>query len=130
MGDRMREGAMLAFRLALVVGIVLIGSDIAAAQEVVSPNLVPPRVVKVVKAPYTQAGRAAGIEGRVIVEVVVSPEGKPTRASIVESLDAKHGLDDSAVSASLQWRFRPATRDGKPVEQAIRVEHLFKLEPQ
>ena len=36
-------------------------------------------------------------------------------AKVIQSLDAKFGLDDEAVKASKQWLFKPATKDGKPV---------------
>jgi hypothetical protein len=37
------------------------------------------------------------------------------------------GLDDEAVKALRQWRFRPATKDGEPVEKTIFVEIDFRL---
>jgi len=36
------------------------------------------------------------------------------------------GLDENAIDAVAQWRFRPGTKDGKPVAVAIDVEVMFQ----
>jgi TonB family protein len=50
-------------------------------------------------------------------------------ARVIQSLDAKFGLDDEAVKASKQWKFKPASRDGKPVDAHLVIEHTFTLRP-
>jgi protein TonB len=47
--------------------------------------------------------------------------------TVTESLDPVYGLDDAAVTAAKQWRFEPATKDGKPVTVAVDVEMTFTL---
>jgi len=42
---------------------------------------------------------------------------------VVKGLDAR--LDTSAVAALTQWRFEPATRDGRPVELEVLVQIPF-----
>src|SRR6476620_312472 len=100
---------------------------IPGGQELPASGIVPPRVVKAVKADYTKEARDAHIEGTVVVEVLVSTDGMPTNVRVVESLDSKYGLDLEAIRVSRLWRFAPATRRGQPIEQAIRLEHAFRL---
>ena len=37
------------------------------------------------------------------------------------------GLEEKAIAAVLQWRFRPARRNGKPVPVALNIEVNFNL---
>jgi protein TonB len=62
---------------------------------------------------YSDDARAAGIEGRVRVEITVNADGDVIAARVVEGLG--HGLDESALVALKRTKFRPITRCGKPV---------------
>ncbi|HEY3593001.1 MAG TPA: energy transducer TonB [Polyangiaceae bacterium] len=62
---------------------------------------------------YTDDARAAGVEGRVRVEVTLNTDGDVVAARVVEGLG--HGLDESATVALKRAKFRPITRCGKPV---------------
>lgn len=71
---------------------------------------------------YTEAARAAGIEGTVAVRCVVLEDGSVANCRVVRSLG--HGLDESVVlTIQNEWKFRPATRDGSPVA----VEASFEV---
>src|SRR4029450_8591170 len=59
---------------------------------------------------YTTAAMQARVQGAVVVECVVSRGGVCTDAHVVRSLDSTYGLDQEAVTAAGQWRFRPGTR--------------------
>lgn len=85
---------------------------------------------------YTQAARYAGLQGTTILLAVITSEGVPTAISIQRSLGAGlsdkvrplgHQLDQRAVEAVSQWKFDPATFQGKPVPVVINVEVNFKL---
>lgn len=86
-----------------------------------------PVVVHEVRPHYTADALQARIEGKVVLECVVGTEGKPGRIRVVESLDAQYGLDDAAVAALEQWRFRPGTKDGRAVAVQIHVQMAFTL---
>src|SRR4030095_5330284 len=102
----------------------------AAGQEVSPKSVEPPRVVKSVKAVYTPEAKAAKIEGTVFVDVIVQTDGTVgDDVKVVQSLDTAFGLDDEAVKASRQWKFRPAKKAGTPVAMRITLEHFFKLDP-
>jgi protein TonB len=76
---------------------------------------------------YTKEAMAAGIEGSVMMTLVVGKEGTVGRVEVIRSLDTKYGLDASAVSAARQWRFEPGRKDGKPVAVEIVLEMTFSL---
>jgi TonB family protein len=63
-------------------------------------------------------------QGVVLVDALITPDGRATEIHVVKSLGL--GLDENAVAAVKTWRFRPAMGpDGKPaaVEQTIEVEY-------
>jgi protein TonB len=62
---------------------------------------------------YTQAARAAGVEGRLVLKLTVAADGTVAKADVVSSVDP--GLDASALATVQTWRFKPATRCGKPM---------------
>jgi TonB family protein len=115
----------------LATVVVLLAALVADAQEIPRPGTtLPPQIVRTVKAVYTSEAKAAGIEGIVRVEVLVLTDGTVGEAAtVVQSLDAKFGLDDEAVKASKQWKFKPATRDGNPVAAHVVIEHTFTFPP-
>ena len=115
----------------LATAVVLLSALDAKAQEIPRPGTtLPPQMVRAVQAAYTSEAKAAGIEGVVRVEVLVLTDGTVGEtAKVIQSLDAKFGLDDEAVKASKQWLFKPATRDGKPVAAHVVIEQTFTLRP-
>ena len=84
-----------------------------------------PRLLHEVKADYTDEARRRGIQGEVVMEIVVRRDGTVSDARILQRLGA--GLDERAVQAVGQWRFAPATRKGSPVDVLVEVAVEFKL---
>ena len=76
-------------------------------------------------ATHTEKARHQGIEGTVVLTIVVDATGNVTDVKVVQALDP--GLDDSAARTVRTWKFQPATRGGKPVAVGIRVEVSFGL---
>ena len=74
---------------------------------------------------YTPRARAAQIEGTVLLEVVILPDGTPDNMKILHSVDPD--LDAKAIECTRSWRFRPALKDGKPVPVRIMIEVNFHL---
>ena len=58
---------------------------------------------------------------------VVQPTGQCTDVQVVHSLDPTFGLDQEAVKAAKQWRFKPGTRLGQPVPVLVTIELSFAL---
>ena len=69
----------------------------------------------------------AKIQGTVVLEVVVLPDGTIGDVTVTKSLDPVFGLDAQAIAAARQWRFTPGTRFGEPVAVALAIELLFNL---
>jgi len=86
-----------------------------------------PIVTKEVRPEYTPEAKKAGIRGTVLLEVTVTVEGTVDDIQVVRSLDTEYGLDDEAVKAARQWRFKPGTKDGKAVAVRVSLEMTFTL---
>jgi TonB family protein len=65
-----------------------------------------PRVITEVKPTYTDDALLHKIQGTVVLELVVTGDGRPSQIRVVRSLDPG-GLDEQAVAAAAQWRFEP-----------------------
>jgi periplasmic protein TonB len=85
----------------------------------------PPRVLREVKADYTEDARRRGITGDVVLEIIVRRDGTVGDVKILEGLGA--GLNERAVQAVRQWQFAPARRQGTPVDVIVEVAVEFKL---
>jgi protein TonB len=86
-----------------------------------------PTLILQVKPRYTADAMRMRIQGTVIVECVVLPDGTVGDARIMRSLDARFGLDEEALVAAKQWRFRPGTLNGKPVPVVVSIELMFSV---
>ncbi|HZI80019.1 MAG TPA: TonB family protein [Vicinamibacterales bacterium] len=86
-----------------------------------------PQLVREVKPAYTADAMRAKVQGTVWLECVVMPDGTVGRVEVVRSLDSTFGLDQEAIKAAKQWRFRPGTRFGEPVPVLITIELAFTL---
>jgi periplasmic protein TonB len=85
----------------------------------------PPRLLREVKATYSEEARRANITGDVLMEVVVRADGLVSSARVTRGLG--FGLDERAVAAVRQWRFAPARRLGVPVDVVVEVAMEFNL---
>ncbi len=74
---------------------------------------------------YTEEARDAHIQGDVTLEVRFSAEGQVEVLRVVNGLG--HGLDEQARLATSKIHFKPATRDGKPVDQVVVIHVAFQL---
>lgn len=85
----------------------------------------PPRLLREVKADYTEDARRRGLQGDVVLEIVVRRDGSVGEVTVLQGLGA--GLDQRAVAAVRQWRFDPARRRGTPVDVIVEVAVEFTL---
>ena len=88
----------------------------------------PPTLREEVGLRYTGEAARRGIEGDVLLWVVVLPDGSVGDVIVRGSLDPQFGLDDEAVKAVKQWRFLPGTFQGEPVAVLVSIETSFSLE--
>lgn len=85
----------------------------------------PPRLLREVKPDYTEEARQHGVEGEVVVEIVVSRDGSVGDIRLVHGLG--YGLNERAIASVRQWRFAPAQRRGVPVDVLVEVAVEFRL---
>jgi TonB family protein len=86
-----------------------------------------PELLREVKPNYTGDAMRAKLQGVVEMEAVVMPDGSVGRVKITRSLDRAFGLDEEAIKAVKQWRFRPGMLKGQPVAVIVNVELTFTL---
>jgi TonB family protein len=67
---------------------------------------------------YTDEAKLAGIEGTVVLDLIVDERGRPRDVHVVSGLD--HGLTQAAVAAIEACRFSPGEKDGRPVPVRVR----------
>jgi protein TonB len=84
-----------------------------------------PKPKNVLQPSYPEAARAAGISGKVRVEVTVDETGAVKSARVVSGLG--HGLDEAALAAARGSTFGPATRCGKSVGGTFVIGMRFSL---
>ena len=86
----------------------------------------PPEVVEYTTPPlYSDEARARGVEGIVTATAHVEADGHVSGASLVKGLG--FGLDQNALVALRQWRFKPGTEDGHAVPMWTEIDIEFSL---
>ena len=85
----------------------------------------PPRLLREVKADYTEDARKRSISGEVVLEIVVRRDGSVGDVKILQGLGG--GLNERAIQAVRQWRFAPAQRLGAAVDVIVEVGVEFRL---
>jgi protein TonB len=96
-----------------------------AVHKVGEQGVKAPVVVKDVKPAYTRDARERGVQGSVEVDAVILTDGTVGDVTVKRSLDP--GLDEEAVKATKQWRFRPGTKNGEAVSVQVSIELTFTL---
>ena len=77
---------------------------------------------------YPNHLRKTGIQGVVVLEVIVLKDGTVSDARVTKSLLAgEGGLDETAISAVRAWRFKPALLNRKPVQSKVAIPVSFSL---
>jgi len=76
---------------------------------------------------YPALSRRAGEKGKVLLRVVVRPDGTPESVELRQSSGASR-LDDAALDAVRRWRFVPARQGNTPISAAVIVPIVFSLE--
>ena len=81
------------------------------------PHVSGPMLVYKVEPSYTEDARQARVSGMVLVSLAVDSRGKPLDVTVLKGLG--HGLDEKAIEAVAQWRYRPGMKDGVAVTVGI-----------
>jgi TonB family protein len=83
-----------------------------------------PRKLKNVPPVYPDVAKQARVQGTVILECAISPEGKVTRVTVLRGIPL---LDQAAVDAVKQWVYTPTLLNGEPVAVIMTVTINFRL---
>jgi protein TonB len=102
------------------------GPPVPVSAAPAPPEIVPPKVLRSVQAPYPRAALEAGVSGKVLLLVRVDEQGRVTGARVIRGLG--HGLDEAALEAVKQFTFSPGTTDGRKGAMEIRYTYTFVLD--
>lgn len=95
-------------------GLFHVGNGVSAPVAIFSPD-----------PDYSEEARKAKYQGTVVLTVIVGPDGRVHNARVSRSLGM--GLDEKAIEKVMVWKFKPATKDAKPVAVEVSVEVQFNL---
>ena len=115
--------------ISIYLPLLLIFSTALTQEQKPDPNqVVPffkleekPTILKKVPPVYPEFAIKAGVEGQVIVKVIIDQDGKVTQANILKSVPM---LDEAAITAVKQWEFSP----GKMAGVAVRVNMIVPVQ--
>jgi TonB family protein len=88
-------------------------------------DITPPRLSEVATPDYTAEARKKRIEGTVTLAIVIDKKGDVIDANVVKGLG--YGLDENAIIAVKEWKYKPAEKDGEPVAVKMEVAVDFFL---
>jgi TonB family protein len=120
-GNRQRQGSVSQGGF----GQVEVAGPAQKARAEEKSNIKPVEILFKPRPVYTEEARKLHIEGEVVVEVMFSAAGQLQVHRVVKGLG--HGLDEAALRAAQQIRFRPAQRNGAPYDSAALVHIVFEL---
>ncbi len=117
----LRTLAALLLVLAAPVPLLLAQEEPVAAG---SDGVPVPKKTRFVQPTYPPDALAKGVRGIVILDLVVSAQGKVESTTVVRSVP---GLDEAAIAAARQWEYEPTKVSGKPVRVRLTVPITFSL---
>ena len=86
-----------------------------------------PRPILQARPVYPYAAKIRGIEGRVLLDFTVYPDGHCGEAQVLSASPAGY-FEKAALDAVEQWRFTPALKDGKAVPSRMKIQIAFDLQ--
>lgn len=79
---------------------------------------------------YPEIARKAGIEGVVVIGILIDEKGNPIKTQILKSAGAKVGFEEAAEAAVLSVKWKPAKQRDRAVKVWVSVPIRFKLDTQ
>lgn len=84
----------------------------------------PPQIVKLEKPRFSDAAYKAGLEGQVVVQVQIDPQGRPQQAKVITSSNAM--LEEGVLDAVLRSQFAPGRMSNGPVASSMVIPFKFR----
>ena len=101
------------------------GGNIGGGTYHVGGSVRAPSLIHQVDPEFSEEARKAKFSGNVQVYLIVDENGQPSHVRVVRGVGM--GLDEKAVEAVRQYRFKPAMRDGKPVRVDLYIDVNFQI---
>ena len=101
-----------------------VNAGVASQRLRVGGAIKPPVRLVNVNPVYPEDARAAGIEGLVVLEIVIGKTGAVIETQVLRSIPE---LDQAAIDAVRQWQYQPTLLNGEPVEIEMAVTINFTL---
>jgi len=95
------------------------------AQAETSAPTTPVEIISKPNPVYTEEARQLKLEGEVLLEVLFGANGQLHVNRVVRGLG--HGLDEAAAAAANKIQFKPASRNGTPMDSTAVVHVIFQL---
>ncbi|HWZ43886.1 MAG TPA: TonB family protein [Candidatus Saccharimonadales bacterium] len=99
------------------------GNSVAPSASIQQSELVDVQLLRTVQPVYPGIARARRVTGQVRVKLRISKEGKVISAQFFSGPEI---FKDAALEAVKQWQYKPATLDGKAIEQETEAKLNFK----
>jgi TonB family protein len=101
------------------------GGGVGGGVYRVGGGVTAPQLVSKIEPEYSEEARKAKYQGTVTLYIQVDAQGKAINMRVLHSLGL--GLDEKAMEAVKKWKFKPGTKDGKPVTVEAQIEVNFRL---
>jgi protein TonB len=101
------------------------GGNMGGGPRRIGGGVSAPEVIYSVEPEFSEEARKAKVAGNVLVSLWVEPNGLPSHVRVVRGVGM--GLDEKAVEAVKQYKFKPAMENGKPVEVELNIEVNFQI---
>ncbi|MEM7480624.1 MAG: TonB family protein [Acidobacteriota bacterium] len=91
------------------------------------PGVVAPKLVSIQKPEYPPIAKRMGVEGEVVLSVLVDENGKVVDTRFVERIDRNVGINEAAVRAARTAKYQPARKDDVVVKMWTTLRLPFRL---
>lgn len=91
------------------------------------PGVPPPQLVTLPEPEYPPSARQRGMEGEVVLSILVDEAGRVVQTRLEKGVAGATELDQAALAAAANARYRPAMKDGEPVKMWTTLRIPFKL---
>ena len=100
------------------------GPLMAGVGDVTNPVLIPESKVE---PPFPEIARRARLTGNVILQAIIYKDGTVGDVEVLRCTRPNVGFEEEAVKAVEQWRYQPATQNGRPVDVYFTIQVSFEL---
>ncbi len=98
----------------------------AAAPVQAAPVFVPAVLIRSINPRYPTPAQRSRTEGYVLLSFTITSEGRTSNIKVVDA-QPRHVFERAAIDAVERWEFKPAMRDGQPVDSTVTNRINFKL---